>query len=236
MLGQSLYRFFFLLLFFKVLLYGLNFILGCFIWLLFIVVVECISNLGINSIGYLGISNTWMYSTNGVILPDGLCSMSGVTTKHERSGFFGTTGFSSLYCVYCAHLILSFKASCIKLFLNCKSWRRIRRLKWFAYIFMFSQLTNVCRDGWWWLSFVVERDESLRLFLLFFSFFFTSFSLSYKLECSPEWCCALPGKWYCLNQSIFPSVVCPLTSVDVCIGPSAKPMGIHNLMLCRIRN
>lgn len=106
----------------------MNFVLGWFIWLLFIVAIESISNLGINSIGHLGISNTWMYGINGAILPDGLCSVSVVKTKHERIGFFGTTGFSSLYCVYCAHLILSFKTSCIKLFclfvcllFNCKS-------------------------------------------------------------------------------------------------------------------
>lgn len=151
-------------------------------------------------------------------------------------GSLGPLGFLLYTVCIVLVLILSLKTSCIKLFLNCKSWRRIRRLKWFVYIFMFSQLANVCREGWWWLSFAVERDESLRLFLLLFSFFFTSSSLLYKLECSPEWCCALPGKWYCLNQSIFPSVVCPLTSVDVCIGPSAKPMGIHNLILRRIRN
>lgn len=74
----------------------------------------------------------------------GHTSVSVVTRKHEGSGCFGTTGktlhhsVSSLYCVHCACLILSFKTSRIKLFLNCKSWRR--RLKCFAYIVMFSQL------------------------------------------------------------------------------------------------
>lgn len=117
----------------------MNFLLGCFIWLLFIAAIECLSNLGINSIGYLGISNTWMYGSNRIIFPDGLCSMPMVTMKHERSWFFGTTGFFSLCCMCCAGLILSFETSCIKLFLNCKCWR-VMGLKWFVYLCMFSQL------------------------------------------------------------------------------------------------
>lgn len=95
-------------------------------------------NLGINSIGYLGISNTWMYGSNGIIFPDGLCSVPIVTMKHERSWFFGTTGFS-LHCVYCTSLVLSFETSHIKLFFNSKCWR-IMGLKWFVCVFMFSQL------------------------------------------------------------------------------------------------
>lgn len=59
-------------------------------------------NLGINSVGYLGISNTWIYGSNGIIFPDGLCSVPIVTMKHERSWFFGTTGFFFfMLCVLC---------------------------------------------------------------------------------------------------------------------------------------
>lgn len=47
--------------------------------------------------------------------------------------------FFFILCILCC-LILSFKTFCIKPFFNCKSWRRIRRLKWCLYIFMFSQL------------------------------------------------------------------------------------------------
>lgn len=91
-LGQSLYRFCF---------WSLNFVLGCFTWLLFIVAKECMPNLGINSIDYLEISNTWMYGSNKIIFPGGLCSVLIVTTKHERSWFFETTGVFFTLCVLC---------------------------------------------------------------------------------------------------------------------------------------
>lgn len=71
--------------------------------------------------------------------------VSAVTRKHEGEWVLWhhwekpyTVLFSFLCRVHHARLILSFKTSRIKLFLNRKSWRR--RLKCFVYIVMFSQL------------------------------------------------------------------------------------------------
>lgn len=161
------------------------------------------SNLGINAIGYLGISNTWMYGSNRIVFPDGLWNVPIVTMEHERSWFFGTTEFSSLCCVCCAGLILSFETSCIKLFFNCKCWR-VMGLKWFVCIFMFSQLVlQMCVWRNCDVFLLLWKEIGVWDYFCFCSFFFfpfTSFLLLYKLEFSPEWCWAS-------NQNILPSVV-----------------------------
>lgn len=54
-------------------------------------------NLGINSLDYLGISNTWMYGSNGIVFPDGLCSVPIVTMRGVCS--LGLLGFLYTVCI-----------------------------------------------------------------------------------------------------------------------------------------
>lgn len=145
--GQSLYRFCF---------WSLNFVLGCFIWLLFIVAIECMPNLGINSLDYLGISNTWMYGSKGIVFPDGLCSVPIVTMR----GVFFTL------CVLCLFSSLIWSLLYKAFFkLQILENNGIEVVCVCIYVFT-TNFTNVLVKELWCFSFVVE-DESLRLFLAF---------------------------------------------------------------------
>lgn len=110
-------------------------------------------------------------------------------------------------------------------FFNSKCWR-IMGLKWFVCVFIFSQLIlQMCVEELWCFSFVVEGDESLRLCFAFCS--------SSPHPFLPLFYCT---NWHAVQNTaeVLTSIhilICSqsLTSIDLCIGPWAKPIRIHSL-------
>lgn len=74
------------------------------------------------------------------------------------------------YIIYCPHLILPFKTSCIKLFFFLIVWVEKEQgsgSDLFIYLCC-ANVLNMCEESWWWrLSFVVERDEKYSCFFFF---------------------------------------------------------------------